>query len=109
MLVAFTFPAHAVFFTCLLLALADIKTPKRTRNVKMRKLVCWNKNCLLGRTTVMLESNAKKGNHSMLLTDKQVPGNLQESRASSDVMVTWEDKCYYSEHLHRLETTYKII
>lgn len=55
----------------------------------------WNKDCLLGRATVVPESNVKQENHSVLHTGKQMSGNLQESRASSNVMVTWEDKCYH--------------
>ena len=47
----------------------------------------------------MHASKAKQGIHSPLAISRQMFSHLQESRAPSCLMVTWEDKCHHSEHL----------
>jgi len=42
-------------------------------------------------------SEAKQGIHSLLPISRQMFSHLQESRAPSRLMLTWEDKCHHSD------------
>ena len=55
----------------------------------------WDKDSLIGKAKAMHTSKAKQGIHSLLPMGRQVFCCLQESRAPSRAMVTWEDKCHH--------------
>ena len=70
---------------------------ERIRRVKVRKLMGWDKDSLIGKAKAVRTSKAKQGIHLLLPTGRQVLSHLQGSRAPSHVTVTWEDKHQYSE------------
>ena len=70
---------------------------ERIGRVKVRKLVGWDKDSLIGKAKATHTSKAKPGIHSSLPTSRQVFSHLQESRAPPHVTVTWEDKRHHSE------------
>ena len=71
---------------------------ERIRRVKIRKLVGWDKDSLVGKAKAARTSKAKQGIHSPLPIGRQVFSHLQEGWAPLHVTVTWEDKRHLSEH-----------
>ena len=72
---------------------------ERIGRVKVRKLVGWDKDSLKrGKAKAVHTSKAKPGIHSPLPMGRQVFSHLQESRAPSRVMGSWEDKHHNSKH-----------
>lgn len=63
----------------------------RFRRVKVRKLVDWNKDSLIGQVKAPCTSKAKGWIHPPLLMGRKEHSPLQDSRAPSG-QVTWEDK-----------------
>lgn len=70
---------------------------KKIRTVKVRKLVDWDKDNVIGKEKVVCTSKNKYRIHSLLPTSSQVFSHFQESRASY-VMITWKYKCHISKH-----------
>ena len=70
---------------------------ERIRRVKVRKLVGWENDSFIGKAKAAHTSKANQGIHSLLPIGRQVFSHLQESKATSRVMVTWEDKRHHSE------------
>jgi len=62
------------------------------RRVKVRKVVGWDKNNLIGKAKAVHTSKVKPGIHSLLFISRQVFSHGQESRAPACLIVTWEDK-----------------
>jgi len=65
--------------------------------VKVRKLVGWDKYSLVNKAKAAHTSKAKSGIHSLLPISKQVFNHVQESRAPSDITVTWQYKYHNSK------------
>ena len=63
---------------------------ERIGRVKVRKLMGWDKDSLIGKAKATHTSKAKQGIHSLLPVGRQVFSHLQESRAPSLLMATWE-------------------
>jgi len=57
-----------------------------------------DKDSLMGKAKTTRASKAKQGINSLLPIGRQGFSQLQESRALSRVMVTWEDKHHHPEH-----------
>ena len=57
----------------------------------------WDKDSLLERVKAACKSKAKEGIRSLLPVSRQIFSHVQESRAPSRVMVTWEVKHHNSE------------
>ena len=64
---------------------------ERIRRVKVRKLIHWDKDSLIGKAKAVSTSKAKQEIDSPLPMGRQVFSHLQESRAPSHVTVTWEE------------------
>jgi len=71
---------------------------ERVERVKVRKLVGWDKNGLIGKAKAAHANKAEQGIDSLLPVIMWVFSHLQESRAQLWVMVTWEDKPCHSGH-----------
>jgi len=69
---------------------------ERIGRVKVQKLEGWDNVSLIGKANAAHASKAK-WIHSLLPIGRQVFNHLQESRAQSRIMVTWEDKHHHSE------------
>lgn len=65
--------------------------------VESTKLMACCKCSLTGKAKATRSSKANQGINSLLPKDKQVFSHLQESRAPSSIMVTWEDKHHPSK------------
>jgi len=61
---------------------------ERIRKVKVRKLVGWDKESLIGKVKTVHANKAKQGIHSPLPLGRQVFSRLQEGWASLRVTVT---------------------
>ena len=70
---------------------------ERTGRVKVRKLMGWDKDSLVGKAKAMHASKAKPEIRSLLAISRQLFSHRQESRAPACLMVTWEDKCHHSK------------
>ena len=71
---------------------------KTIRRVKLRKLVGWDRDSLIGKAKAICTSKAKEGINSLLpITIRQVFIHFRESWAPSCIKVTWEDKSHNSE------------
>lgn len=70
---------------------------KRIGSVKVRELVCWDKDCLIGKVKAVCVSKSKQGVHSPHSLGRQVFSYFWESRSPSHLMASLEDKWYHSE------------
>ena len=70
---------------------------ERIGRVKVRKLMGWDKDSLIGKAKAAHVSEEKQRINSPLPMGRQGFSHPQESRAPSPVTVTWEDKHHNAE------------
>ena len=70
---------------------------ERFGRVKVRKLLDWDKDGLIGKAKIVCASKVKYGIHPLSVS-RQLFSHLQESRDSLCVVFTWEEKCHNREH-----------
>ena len=69
---------------------------ERIRRVKVRRVVGWDKDGLIGKVKAVHAGKAKQGIHSLRPTGRQVFSHLQESRSLLCLVVTGEDeRCHF--------------
>lgn len=81
------------------------RTGEKIRSVKAGKLMDWYKGSLVGKIKTLQAKKTNQGINSLLPMSRQVFSRPQESRVSSHITVTWEDKHHHSKHLMLLLPT----